>query len=78
MRLLILVLLVSSYARADVDVDMPASGDQKLEIIRVSIDGCETLFKIKKEDFKRFSNNDAAMDELVAKANEHARSGCSK
>lgn len=79
MKLFAMLLLISSGAYAmDYDVDMPNSGDPKFELIRVTIDGCETKFKIKKQDFNKFSKNDDAMDQLVQKAIEHSKTGCAK
>jgi hypothetical protein len=71
--------MLSTTAQAmDYDVDMPNSGDPKFQMVRVVIDGCETKFKIKNEDFNKFSKNDEAMDQLIQKAIQHSKSGCAK
>lgn len=61
----------------DYDVDMPTSPDPKVQLIRVTVDDCKTLFKVKKEDFDKFATNSSAVTQLVKKAIERSSSGCS-
>jgi hypothetical protein len=80
MRSLILVLALTMGSTAmaawDVDVDMPPSGDPKVEMIRVTINDCVTKFKIPKKEFEKFSKNNDAMDQLVKLAIKNTNSGC--
>ena len=58
------------------DVDMPNSGDRKFEVIRITVDSCESKFKIKKEDFPKVAKNTADLQKMVKKAIERSRTGC--
>jgi hypothetical protein len=71
-----LILLSKCAGAAEVDVDMPPSDNPKYQLIRVTIDGCETFFKVKTKDFESLSNNNSAIQDLVDKALKHAQSGC--
>lgn len=85
MRLIVAIHIIAiamatcSNANAlEYDVDMPNSGDAKIQVIRITIEGCETKFKVKTEDFEKFSKNEDAMTDLVKKAVSRSATGCSK
>lgn len=79
---LAIVLAISSCTTAaavegfDYDVDTPPSKDKTVNIVRITINKCETNFKVKKADWDKFEGNDEAMKDLVKKAIERAGSGC--
>lgn len=71
------ILSMPTNAKAfDYDVDMPYSGDPKMEMIRVRIDNCTTKFLIDKKDFEKFSKDSEEMMKLVKKAIARANTGC--
>jgi len=75
--LILAILMMPAIASAfEYDVDMPNSGDPKIQLIRITIDSCQTKFKVKKADFEKFSENPAALTKLVKLAIENANSGC--
>jgi len=47
-----------------------------LHILAITIDDCETLFKIKTEDLEAFKNDDEALRQTVQTAIRRARTGC--
>lgn len=59
-------------------IDIISSADPYYEIIVITIDGCDTVFKIPKKDFKELNNpaNSRVIKDMISKAKNHALSGC--
>ena len=78
--LIILIVFVllheATNAFTDYDVDMPPSNDPAYQVVRIGIDGCDTIFPIKKEDFDKVTKDDKAMDDMVDIAIKRSKSGC--
>ena len=72
----LMMLLFSISAAADVDVDWPYTDQKGVHVLAITIDGCQTRFKIKDEDFKAFTNSSNALDEAIDKAEQRSSSGC--
>jgi hypothetical protein len=73
-----LAVLASSEADAstDYDIDWPTSISGKQHILRITIDSCVTLIKIKDSDLEKFSNDKTSLKEVVQIAIKHTLSGC--
>lgn len=76
LMLLILLIPIKSLAFDDYDVDWSPDRDSGMHVLRITIDGCETLFKIKDKDFYIFAKSKAALDQALDKAIEHKDHGC--
>lgn len=59
----------------DYDVDWPTS-DKTSHTLAITINGCETRFRILNEDFDKFVDNEKALTQAIDKAKERANSGC--
>lgn len=78
MRLLsiMLVLLVASTSKAYmIDVEW-INSNPTYDTLLVAVDGCNTFFKIKKQDVANLLNNQKALNEVVSNAMSHAKTGC--
>ena len=78
-RLLLCIVLAApstSYAFDDYDVDFEPSKVPGISIVRITVDGCTSKFKVKDKDFKTFSNSDDALKELIDIAIDQAAEGC--
>lgn len=73
----ILVLLPFRAAAFDYDVNW-TSTNSKESILIITIDKCDTKFKVKNEDLEAFQKNAKALTDAVKKAIERANEGCSK
>jgi hypothetical protein len=77
--LMLLFIPIKSKA-FEYEVDMPNSGDPRYEAIRISIDGCNTYFKIPKKDLDSFVK--AMLDrplisqDMVKQAIKRRKNGC--
>lgn len=81
MRNLLLILLMSPYTASAItsyDVDFPHSTDPAYQLLRVTIDRCETLIKIKSGDLIFFSKDRKSMNDVIKLAIERAKIGCPK
>lgn len=71
------LLLIPFKSFADVDVDWPErKAGENYHILAITVDGCETRFHIKNEDFYKFTANEKALGEALDKAEERAANGC--
>lgn len=70
--------LVSCRVEAfhDYEVDWPTSVSGKSHTLRITIDGCTTLFKIKDGDLEKFSKSKASLREASAVAIKRSKNGC--
>jgi hypothetical protein len=70
--------IISCQAKAyvDYDVDWPPSNEKGIHTLRITIDGCSTIFKIKDKDFYDAVANEEAMMDSVKKAIARAAKGC--
>ena len=59
----------------DYEVDWPSS-QNGIHVLRISINGCETLFKVKDKDFYDFAANKEAVKDALNKAIARAKAGC--
>lgn len=59
----------------DYEVDWPTS-DKESHTLAITINGCETRFRILNEDFDKFVDNEKALTQAIDKAKERANSGC--
>jgi hypothetical protein len=77
-KLLLAILMIPSisYAFDDYDVDFEPSKEPGISIVRVTVDGCTSKFKVKDKDFKLFSKSDAALDQILDLAIDRATKGC--
>lgn len=60
----------------DYEVDWPSSPEKGVHVLRITIDGCTTLFKIKDKDFYDFAENKQAVTDALKKAIARTDSGC--
>lgn len=65
-----------SCAFDDYDVDFEPSKEPGISIVRITVDGCTSKFKVKDKDFKTFSKSDAALDQILDLAIDRAAKGC--
>lgn len=77
----LLLILASIRANAfEYEVDMPNSGNPQYEAIRVSVDGCDTIFKINKKEFPAFRarmhDDPSIVKDMVNKAITRSKNGC--
>lgn len=78
---LVAIAIVSFCVHAEAmeyDVDMPGSGQRDMEMIRITVEGCESKFFIKKENFEKVTSNPAEMKEMAKQAIKKAARGCPK
>lgn len=71
-------LLASCSLRAeafDFDVDWPTS-DKESHTLAITINGCETRFRVLNKDFEAFSNNKEALQQAIDKAIQRSKNGC--
>ncbi len=80
MKLLLFSLLMISTANAnelmDYDVDWNPSREKGFHMLRITIEGCTTQFKIKDEDFYEATANEEALTQALVKAIKRANTGC--
>ena len=67
---------VSNAELMDYDVDWQPSREKNVHILRITIEGCTTKFKIKSEDFYDATANDKALYDALKKAIGRAGTGC--
>ena len=75
---LVAFLLASMPLKAlafDYDVDWPTS-DKTSHTLAITINGCETRFKVLNEDFDKFSKSEEALVQALSKAMKRANDGC--
>ena len=70
------LLLIPNAAFADYDVDWQPSEEPGIHILRIEIDSCTTLFKIKDKDFYAFVGNSKALEDALDKATARSRNRC--
>ena len=58
------------------DVDMPPHSDHKVDVIRITVDGCDTLINVKKEELILIEKSPENIKMLVDAAIKHKQSGC--
>jgi len=77
-KLLLAILMIPSISCAfdDYDVDFEPSKEPGISIVRITVDGCTSKFKVKDKDFKTFSKSDAALDQILDLAIDRAAKGC--
>ena len=71
---LLLSLPLNAFA-FDYDVDWPTS-DKTSHTLAITINGCETRFRILNEDFDSFTNSKEALKQAVDKAIKRSNNGC--
>lgn len=81
MRSILLILLLSFNAHADIDVedidvDWPPSAEPGVHTLRIVVGGCKTIFKIKDKDLKAATSDDEAITKALAAAIERSGRGC--
>jgi len=59
----------------DYDVDWPFS-DKTSHTLAITINGCETRFRILNEDFDKFAESKEALIQALDKAMKRANNGC--
>lgn len=71
-------LLALEAEAVDYDVDMPPSNDPKVQIIRVNVGGCDTIFKVPTDKLEEFNKNlkSAEKARMIGEAFKHYQSGC--
>lgn len=82
MKMILFALLLSFSAHAewdaeDIDVDWQPSNEKNVHNLRIVVNGCKTIFKIKNKDFAAAANDDQALTDALAKAIARSSSGCS-
>jgi hypothetical protein len=65
---MITVMFLTSLLKAENSVEIFESKDPSNLVIEITIDRCLTTFKVPKEKFSAFSNNEKAIDDLIIKA----------
>lgn len=73
--LLIALLIPMSVHAMDFDVEWPTSNSKEHTLV-ITIDKCETKFKIKTEDLQKFEKSDEALNQAVDLAMKHTNNGC--
>lgn len=70
--------LISCRAEAfgDYEVDWPTSVSGQSHTLRITIDGCTTLFKIKDGNLEKFSKSKDSLKEVTAVAIKRSKNGC--
>jgi hypothetical protein len=58
------------------DVDWKPDRPSNVHILRITVDGCTTEFKVPNKDFHKFSNNGDALTQALDVAIERAENGC--
>jgi hypothetical protein len=77
--LITLLLNLNQAGAFTYDVDWPSSDPKTgIHTLAITINGCETLFKVKTEDLESFKDNKQAMREMISIAISKAKSGCKK
>lgn len=74
----IVLFSVRANASFEYDVDMPNSGDPKMQMIRINVNGCDSKFLIEKDKFEEFSKDKQKLQQLVKRAIEQSTNGCPK
>lgn len=59
----------------DYDVDWPTS-DKTSHTLAITINGCETRFRVLNEDFEAFSASSEALKQAIDKAIKRSANGC--
>jgi len=72
---LLLSLLTAEAHALDYDVDWPTS-DKTSHTLAITINGCETRFRILNKDFETFSKSDKALTEALERAMQRYNGGC--
>lgn len=74
---LIAAVLFYTPAKAytDYSVDWPSSNARE-HTLRIEIDGCVSLFKIKTENLDKFAKSQTALQEVLKAAQKRAENGC--
>lgn len=73
----ILALPKCAQAFSDDDyVDWPTSVSGKSHTLRISIDGCISLFKVEDKNLEKFTKDKQSLKEVMAKAIERSKNGC--
>lgn len=79
MKLLIIVAVLISNRAMAMDYDLNwVSKNSTESILVITIDGCDTEFKVKNKDLDVFAANHAVLNDVLSKAKEHKASGCRK
>lgn len=76
MRLVALLILISSAAFAEYGVDIVTSKDKKFEVIVVTYNDCISKFEIPKDKFELFAKEGLDSSPIIRYAIEHYHSGC--
>lgn len=71
-----LTLFPLNVLALDYDVEWPPSNDPKNFVLLVTIEKCETTFKVPINKLDQFANNDDAMKQLVDLAMQRYKNGC--
>jgi len=66
---------LKALATFDYDVDWPFS-DSVSHTLAITINGCETKFRIMNEDFDKFATSKEALTQALDKAMKRAKNGC--
>lgn len=72
---LLAITLVSSECLA-YDVDWDPNHPSNLHILRITVDGCTTNFKVPDKEFYKFTESDKALNDALDIAIERAKNGC--
>lgn len=72
---LLLLSSISSKASSTVDVEW-INSNPTYDTLLITVDGCSTFFKIKKEDVLKLLTNQAALNQAVKSAINHSKTGC--
>lgn len=60
----------------DYEVDWPTSVSGQSHTLRITIDGCTTLFKVKDKDLEKFSKSKESLKEAIKAAISKKENGC--
>lgn len=76
-RLLFLTLMFhTSYVKAESNYYVDSYDKGKYELYVITINGCETSFKVSKDKHSDLAKDDKALDEMVTIANKRSKTGC--
>jgi hypothetical protein len=73
-----IIILTPNCSKAstyDVDVDWPTSKGN-VHSLRVSINGCDTIFLLKTNELEKLNNDNNALDKVIKTSIDHYKTGC--
>lgn len=77
MKTLIISCLIFSFNAVAYNYEIDwTSKNSKESILVITVDQCETSFKVKNEDLEAFANNRQALNDAINKSLQHKESGC--